>query len=235
MKTLPLQLNSFSLSREFYLFTNMFPNHVSEAIPFVNDWRTNIDLQVAIPSSMSHSVITPAWQNDGHFIFHHTCLSEMSFVVVNSIRTLDYNSSLSGLRFSSKPSHNNSFPESVRDFEAASLQFFPQYQKFLQFPLSAVASGVHLVTLPALNVRPSVLGAQMCLFDQDWIVTQKQNFGFYLAQCFIHQYFGATLLPYSPPIRFISDGLFAYYTMLKLANAEEGEDRALIAFNQVRF
>lgn len=212
----------------------MFPGHVAEAIPFVNDWRTNIDLQVAIPSSMNHSVITPGTEVDGHFIFNKTCLSDMTFVVVNSMRTLNYTSyDVSALKFSSKTAHNNSFPVSVRDFEAASLKFFPRFQRFLQLPFSSVAEGVHLVTLPALNVRPSVLGSEMCLFDQDWIVTQKHNFGFYLAQCFVHQYFGATLLPYSPPIRFISDGLFAYYTMLKLESVEEGEDRALIAFNQV--
>lgn len=208
----------------------MYPNNVHEAIPFVNDWRTNIELKVSIATSVGYHVISSGVDKKGGLsIFNRTCLSDMVFVIINSVQTNDHKM----LKFSTKVGHKNSYPVSMREFEAKAVQLFPSYTLFLSINLTAITTTVHLMTLPALNVRPMVLGSQMCLFDQDWIVTQGSNFGFYLAKCFIHQYFCNTLLPYSPPIRFISDGLFAYYTIVSLKSGNEGDDRLLSLCNQV--
>lgn len=207
----------------------MFPNHVAEAIPFVNDWRTNVELKVSMPSSFGYSVISPGVEKSGHLIFNRTCLSDIAFVVVNAVDT----KSNKTLKFSVKSEHKKRYPKGVKEFSSTAVQLFPGYQNFLAFALATLAKGVHLMTLPALNVRPLVRGAEMCLFDQDWIGTQTDNHGYYLAQCFVHQYFCTTLLPYSPPIRFISDGLFAYYTIVSLKSGQEAEDRLLTLCNQV--
>lgn len=207
----------------------MFPNHVPHAIPFVNDWRTNIELKVAMPASFGYSVITPGLEKAGLYIYNQTCLSDISFVVIGSMQT----TSSTTLKFSVKSGHKKKYPMAIKEFEATAKDLYPSYQKFLSFNLPSVAKGVHLMTVPTLNVRPLVLASQMCLFDQDWIGTQTDNHGFYLAQCFLHQYFCATLLPYSPPIRFISDGLFAYYTILTLKDKQEADGRMLTIFNQV--
>lgn len=218
------------LSREFYLFTNLFPNHVSDAIPFVTDWRTNIELKVQIPNAIGHySVITPGTvDHGGQYIFNRTCLSDISFVVLNSVKTKRHQH----LLFSAKTEHGESFPDSMLEFYLTAVRLFPGYEKFLSFSFPSVAKQMHLMTLPALNVRPLVLASQMCLFDQDWIATQWNNFPHLLAKCFIHQYFCATLLPYSPPLRFIPDALSAYYAILSLKDVDS-EDRLASVFNQV--
>lgn len=203
-----------------------------DAFPFVNDWRTNIEMKIAIPSSFfRQSVTTPGRDVGGSYVFNNTCLADITYVITNDLITTIHNDTL---QVSVKPGHKRSYPSlSIREFETLAAQLFPEYQEFLRIKFSDIAKGVHLITLPSLNVRPLVLGAQMCLFDQDWMELEKTNHAFYLAQCFLHQYFCASLLPYSPPIRFISDSLFTYYTIESLKPAQEKEDRLMQLFNQV--
>lgn len=211
------------------MFTNLYPDHVPKAIPFVNDWRTNIELKLSVPYSFGYTVVTPAVEQSGLYIFNKTCLSGISFIVINHLVRRSYK----GLTFSAKPAHHSEFPKSIMEFESKAVSLFPHFDQFLSFPLKSVAKRVDVVTLPALDVRPSVLNSQMCIYDQDWIPSQSANYELLLAQCFIHQYFSATLLPYSPPIRFISDGLSAYYTIISLPNQQESENRLLHLINNV--
>lgn len=213
-----------------YIFTNLFPNYVSEAIPFVNEARTNIELKVAIPGSFHlYNVYSSGTQENDTFIFNNTCLSDVNFIIANGMDTHIHGI----LKFSFKVGQGNTYPSPLRPFEQAAIEVFSKHQEFLKFTFSEVANGTEVMNLPVLNVRPMVLSKEMCIFDQSWIATQANNFEYYLAQCFIHQYFCNTLLPYSPPIRFISEGLFTYYSILGLKNKDEQDWRLLTLMNQV--
>lgn len=158
---------------------------------------------------MGYSVLTSGREESGLFIYNRTCLSDISFAIVNAMETHDHKV----LKFSGKTGHGKEFPVAMKEFEQKALEMVPEFDSFIGFKYKNEALPLHLVTLPALDVRPMVLGKGMCMFDQDWIATQRENYEFYLRHCFVHQFFIATLLPYSPPVRFISDGLAAIYSV----------------------
>lgn len=212
--------------REFYIFTNMFPNYVEEAMPFVNDWRTNIELKISFPSSYGYATITPGKDSSGIYVYNRTCLSDVAFLITNALVTHDHKT----FRFSAKPTHKRRFPALMAEFEAQAIKLFPAYNTFLSFKYPGT---VHVVTLPGLNIRPMVLSKAMCIFDQDWVATQAENYRFFLGQCFLHQFFIDNLLPHMAIHRFVANGLFNYYSILSLGNPGETEARLQDLFLQV--
>lgn len=196
----------------------MYPDYVEEAMPFVNDWRTNIELKISFPSSFGYKILTSGREQSGSYIYNRTCLSDVSFVITNILVTNDYGT----LRFSAKPTLDKGFPVSMKDFESLAVKLFPLYHTFMSFNYTGP---IHLLTLPGLNIQPLVFGKDMCIYDQGWLVTQTENYPYLLAQCFLHQYFISSLLPYLPPYRFIVDGLFGYYVIQGLGNKVDADSR----------
>lgn len=209
----------------------MFPTSVQEAIPFVNDYPTNIELKINFPSSYRYSVITSGKDVSGTLVYNRTCLADMAFIISNSIVT--HSSFQKKLKISAKASHRKLFPPSMGTFEEKAVQLFPFFEQFLNQFFPKEKRNIHLITLPALAVRPLVLAKAMCLFDQDWIETQFENLEFYLRQCYLHQVISVSLFPYSPPVRFISDGLLAFYTIKSINQTLDREYRFDQLFLQV--
>lgn len=204
-----------------YFFTNLFPYNVHHMIPNTSNKRMTY-VSYNITYWPGYDTISYSDQNSTIFKAYNASTEEIIAVTLRNVRYLNYTWEHNFVAVA-KPDHKGEFPEKLLLFVNNSYTLFEERSHFLEeeYVGSVNRSGIKIVILPMLNIKPLVLGREMCIFDEEMVVTQPENNEYLMTLCIQHQYFSRSLRAFSPDLFFIDMGLRGLYGILYLDTFEE--------------
>lgn len=209
--------NISSTFSDVYFFTNLFPYNAQNLVPSVNHKRMRT-LTYFFRYAREYDQISSFSTNTTQSQIDEASLEEMIMLIIRGTTVVQF---APDFLVYAKPVYHGKFPVDLLPFSHKSYHIYTGYDTFLGRSYNTTHFGLKMVVLPFLNIRPLVMGREMCILDQDLVVSMPENSKYFMTLCIMHQYFSATLRSYSPEVYFLDAGLRQFYGLLKMRDGEE--------------